>query len=239
MYAYCLLMILGGYGFVLLYTLFLLFIHDLGHYVMVLIMRQRVNCILVYPFGLSMHVENMEYSNSIYEILIAMGGPLSIYISSFLLYMFYRWDLISISFYEYLFDLNFNIFLFNILPIYPLDGGRILHGLCHYLFNYKWSYVLCLFISLIFALAFLIIFDVSILHLYIFILVVLLFFKYSSLDSTIRKFHFYRYVYPLNDKKRVKNKSNVLYRNKRSFMIYYNQDEQVYLRHIFMRHIHK
>ena len=78
----------------------------------------------------------MEYSNSVNEILIAMGGPLSIYVSSFLLYVLYEFGFISMSFYEYLFDINLNIFLFNILPIYPLDGGRVLHGLCHYFFYF-------------------------------------------------------------------------------------------------------
>lgn len=238
-YLYCLLLFLGGYGMVLFYSILLLCVHDFFHYCMALLLHQRVSCIVIFPFGLSMQVDNIEYGNSLNEILIAMGGPLSIYASSLLLSFLMQFDIISISFYEYLFNININIFLFNILPIYPLDGGRVLHGLCHYVFNYKWAHILCLFLSLVFACVILLWLDLTILYLYIIFLVFQILVRFKNINSIVRKFHFYRYAHPLTTKRKRINKSDVLYRNTQSILVKHNQLEYEYLRFIFMYDIHK
>lgn len=238
-YVYGCIMILGGYGVVLCYSMMLLCIHDLCHYVVAIVLHQEVRYIVVYPFGLSMEIESIEYSNSLFEMLIALAGPLSIYLSTFVLFLLLRLDIISVSFYEYLTSMNLNIFLFNSLPIYPLDGGHVLHALCHYFFNYKLAHILCMWLSFVFAVLFISFYDVTILYVYILVLGVHSILRIKNIRKIIREFHFYRYIRPCVSIIKIKNKGSILYRNYENSMVGFKQSELEYLRSIFMIHNRK
>ena len=45
---------------------------------------------------------------------------------------------------------HYTLLFFNLLPIYPLDGGKILNILCGYFFNYLNSFYITMIISIIF-----------------------------------------------------------------------------------------
>ena len=44
---------------------------------------------------------------------------------------------------------NYSILIFNLLPIYPLDGGKLINILLSYIFSYKNSYIITMIISFI------------------------------------------------------------------------------------------
>ena len=63
--------------------------------------------------------------------IVALAGPLSNIIFAFLIAMMFRLKLIDIqssfvSFFYLLYIINIGIAFFNLIPIYPLDGSRIL-----------------------------------------------------------------------------------------------------------------
>lgn len=91
------------------------FIHELAHILVVVILKEQIVEIIFLPFGINAKYKNIH--NSKKEILIASAGPLT----SLLLA-----GILKNTIYCYM---NLIIFIFNILPMYPLDGGKILKGI--------------------------------------------------------------------------------------------------------------
>lgn len=111
------------YAWIMLFA----FIHELGHMMAGLILKLKPKELSLMPFGISITFETYEYKKliEIKKILIAISGPLTnliiCLIASFLHINSETKLLIMYS--------NILIALFNLIPIYPLDGGRILKGI--------------------------------------------------------------------------------------------------------------
>lgn len=112
-------------------------IHELGHVVMGLIMGLKIEKLEIMPFGLSVSFKvNIDDYNKkvrkgnilhLKKIAIAAAGPLTNFI--ILLIALHTNIKLNIVSNEVLAYANILIMLFNLLPIYPLDGGRILKEL--------------------------------------------------------------------------------------------------------------
>ena len=122
-----------------IYLMILLFaiIHELGHLLIGIILKEKPKEIKLNPFGLSMIFKinpndyNKKVKNAklieVKKIIIAIAGPLTniIIIIAVLLLRINNSEIRSIVY------SNLIIAIFNLLPIYPLDGGRILKGILH------------------------------------------------------------------------------------------------------------
>lgn len=111
------------YGWIMLFA----FIHELGHMFAGIILKLKPKSLSFMPFGISITFETYEYKKiiEIKKILIAMAGPLTNLIICAIA-VFLRIDLATKALIIYS---NILIALFNLIPIYPLDGGRILKGI--------------------------------------------------------------------------------------------------------------
>lgn len=89
----------------------------------------KPNKLEINPFGFSISFK-INYNNKsmkIKEIFVALAGPvMSVVLAILCQYINFRYITIEQAVYS-----NILIFLFNMLPIYPLDGGRIINGLLH------------------------------------------------------------------------------------------------------------
>lgn len=82
----------------------------------------------------------MELNTPFYkEFLILIMGPISQNIAYILLCFFFPRSLVC--------HYHIGILLFNLLPVYPLDGGKLLNLLMNYFFPYKKSFQISILIS--------------------------------------------------------------------------------------------
>ena len=115
------------------FTMFFCILHEIGHLIAGLVLKFDINKIELMPWGLSIefNLQLNDYNKKILKsnileikkMIIAIAGPL---INLVLIIIFSD---IEIAYKEIIIYSNLAILLFNILPIYPLDGGRILKGL--------------------------------------------------------------------------------------------------------------
>lgn len=120
-------------------------IHELGHLLAGLILKMKPEKIELMPYGLSISFKlNLEdfnkkiNSGNIIEfkkIFVALAGPLTNLIIILILLNF-RLTRFSVPVLVYS---NILLILFNLLPMYPLDGGRIIKSVLHIIYGKKKS----------------------------------------------------------------------------------------------------
>lgn len=126
-----------------LYAMIMIFaiVHELGHLLVGLLMGMKPKKLEIMPFGVSISfkINVNEYNKKvrkgnvleIKKIIVALAGPITNFII-ILITPNLKLDLIKSMLIIYT---NFLIMIFNLLPIYPLDGGRVLKGILHIVFG--------------------------------------------------------------------------------------------------------
>lgn len=130
----------GGY-FLALFTCVVL--HEYGHAYAAEKFGIKTRDIILSPIGGVARLESLP-DKPLQELIIAIAGPLVNVVLAFLIYiaLFFvadgsltpeSTDLTTLSdptdFLKYLFILNIVLFVFNLIPAFPMDGGRILRSL--------------------------------------------------------------------------------------------------------------
>jgi len=111
------------YAWIMLFA----FIHELGHMLAGVALKLKPKSLSFMPFGISVTFEIYEYKKliEIKKILIAIAGPLiNLIICAIASILHINSETKELIIYS-----NILIALFNLLPLYPLDGGRILKGI--------------------------------------------------------------------------------------------------------------
>ena len=102
--------------------------HELGHYFVARKLGYRLNSFYIAPYGV-----NLNYKEKIFsykdEILIALAGPIvNIFLSILCVALWWIFPQLYHNFHEFVFE-SMILALVNLLPCYPLDGGRIFVGI--------------------------------------------------------------------------------------------------------------
>lgn len=123
------------YGLLMLFAFF----HELGHLFSGLILGFKPQALSINPLGISINFKvNIDDYNrkvnkanmlALKKIIIALSGPAVNFIIA-VLYAFGEVSFFGIS-NEIIVFSNILIGLFNLIPIYPLDGGRVLKSTIH------------------------------------------------------------------------------------------------------------
>lgn len=119
----------------------LIFIHECGHILMSSFFHWKIEKIIILPFGgLTLFHESLNRPLK-EELMIVLAGPMMQVIGYLILK---NWICDSMfSFYHYF------ILGFNLLPIVPLDGSKILQVLGNYIVSFYESQILTLWFSLL------------------------------------------------------------------------------------------
>ncbi|WP_026693781.1 site-2 protease family protein [Peribacillus kribbensis] len=105
---------------------FVILIHELGHAAAAQYFSWRIKSIKLLPFGGELETEEHGNRPAREELVVALAGPLQHIWMALLAFGLYGGHMLEGGvFYSFLF-MNTMILLFNLLPIWPLDGGKLL-----------------------------------------------------------------------------------------------------------------
>lgn len=153
-YIFLLVFFLAGYFECIYLLLIVVFIHELGHCFFALLCGVKVSNIIIYPFG-GISILQTDINLKIYkEFLCLIGGILFQTIFFIIIKHLYLNSYVSIHVFSLFKKINYFLISFNFLPIIPLDGGKLLNLFFDLLFNYKLSFKITSFISIVFSVIF-------------------------------------------------------------------------------------
>ncbi|MDD2409882.1 MAG: hypothetical protein PHD03_04120 [Bacilli bacterium] len=233
-YVILLSVLLTGYFNYFLIISIILIIHDLGHIIMFKILNYKIKEIIILPFG-SIIKSNINLSNKTLEIfLISIAGIL------FQILLYPIMDILNNLFVNdisYKIFLNYNkiIILFNLLPIIPLDGSKIMLCFLENILSYKKALKIINIISVILI----ILLILYITYYGINSIIIISFLVYKTIDEIINhkyifnKFLLERTLIKNNNKgiKYIKHIKNI-FKNKYNFIN--NKSEDKVLKSLFM-----
>ena len=145
-YIFFIICLFSGYIKNILIIFFICLFHELGHILFIKLFKYKIIKVDLYPFGGYIKIDKLINTSINKDIIISMGGVLF----QFILFLVIDNKYILFNYY------NNIIMIFNLLPIIPLDGNRILNLLLEKKFSYSMSYKLNIVISSIFLLLFII-----------------------------------------------------------------------------------
>lgn len=105
-----------------LIIMFFCILHEIGHLIAGVLLKMKPEKIEIMPLGFSISFYKNFEDNKLKNIIVASAGPVMSLILAILCYCINLTNGKAVeAFYS-----NIIILLFNLIPLYPLDGGRIL-----------------------------------------------------------------------------------------------------------------
>ena len=144
-----------------MYIILMIFaiIHELGHLVAGLILKFKPEEVKLTPVGLQIRfkIDSREYNEKIKEArslnikkaIIALAGPLTNLIIAVVTTIigYFNVNIQNTYIYQIIIYANFLIAMFNLIPIYPMDGGRVLNELLKIFIGNKKAYKITYIVS--------------------------------------------------------------------------------------------
>ncbi len=116
--------IMGGYFESFLAAYISALIHEFGHITTAKVFNIKISHIEILPFGICGRLKDNLIKSPDKEILIAISGPFLSFVLALLIY--FSKSYIQTEIYICIFHLNLLLGAVNLIPVIPLDGGRIL-----------------------------------------------------------------------------------------------------------------
>lgn len=188
--------------------------------------KWKIEKVIILPFG-ALTIFNSDLNSKIYEeFLICIMGPLFQIIFTFVFYFFTNYDI----FLSY----SASILLFNLLPIFPLDGSKLLNLFFNKILSFKKSHFLIIITSLILIFVLVSYSDFNLIFMLILsLLLVRVFLEIKNHESLFNKFLLERYLNNYHFKKVKKINSLNLTKMKRGYKhIFYSQNKCIFEREI-------
>ena len=187
-YLFTLILFLMGYFNNYIIFMTIIIIHELGHILASISLKWKIKEIIILPLGCLIKFNDLINKPLKEEFIISIMGII------FQLLFTYKINPLY----------NNIIILFNLLPIYPLDGSKISNILLNKISNFKTSYIMTFHLSYIIIILLLIFLIIKKDLISIIILIPLIkniYQYYQNRYNYINKFYLERYLYKLKFKK--------------------------------------
>ena len=200
---------------------FIIIIHELGHLLMARYYKWDFDKIAIYPFGGCTKFDEKINRPMKEELLILLNGPFFQILLFIIIFLLQKEGLITFRNYTIFKHYHYTLLFFNLLPIYPLDGGRILNIMINYILPYKKGNKLVIIISTFIILIMLFLYK----NLNFTLMGILLLFEliiyFKRQNFLYNRMLLERYMFPFkfNKLKIIKNK-NSMYKDKRHIILY-------------------
>jgi len=174
-------------------TLFIIvLIHELGHVAMARELGWTVTEVQLLPFGGVATMEDAYATDPLDEIVVALAGPFLNLVMMAFSYLCWYSGVWTEEWARFFLVSNVTIALFNLLPIWPLDGGRIVLAVLCWFMPYRQAAILSMTGSTLLAG---IMAGVSGLELKVNVLVIALYLLTVNIQSFLRfPYQFFRFL---------------------------------------------
>ncbi|OBR91992.1 MULTISPECIES: M50 family metallopeptidase [Clostridium] len=132
---YVIFLIFIGYKGKLIYTFIIVFFHEMVHYLVARYYKFSGFDIEFIAIGTVIKLKDLDEAFPREDLIISISGPAANLIFSAVFYFAYKNFYLSIFY--MLFSINLAIGLFNLIPAFPLDGGRILRSILNLKMTYR------------------------------------------------------------------------------------------------------
>lgn len=135
-------------------------LHEFGHYCKAQKLGYMLVKIQLMPYGavISGDISGIKFKD---EILVAIAGPLINLCLGILCVALWWLFPDTYAFTEEIATANFSLFFVNLIPAYPLDGGRILLNGLSFLIKRKKAVIICKTLSVVISIGFIVLYIIS------------------------------------------------------------------------------
>ncbi len=212
--------LITGYFKYLIYIFLIIIIHEMGHLVISIIFKRSITSVTILPFGGLVKMDSDISSDIFEDLLISIGGIFAQVILGITLSILYKNDLINLDVFEFMSSYNKLIMIFNMLPITPLDGYKILKYMTELFIPFKKTFYISLEISLIVLLSCLI-FNIDLIldNIFIFVfLIISLFTEVKNIKFIMGRFYLERIIKTFSYKIKDVHKKENMFKNRVNYI---------------------
>jgi len=135
----------------LLIIFLIVLIHEFGHYIAARIFQWKISHIKLWIFGGVLVTEEYTDRPLREQLIVTLAGPAQHLLLYAIIFLCSLGNVFSESVLQLMLSYNTIILIFNFLPIWPLDGGRILFVLLCSILPYRLAYSRTIIVSIIVA----------------------------------------------------------------------------------------
>lgn len=199
----------------------IIIVHEFGHFLIAYCLKWKLDKITIFPFGGCVKFDEKINKPIKEEIFILLGGPFFQVLLFVFVYYLSLDGIITYRNFLIFKTYHYTLLVFNLLPIYPLDGGRLINLLFNYFFPYKVGNKIEIFFSIIiviFLACFYRNFNYTLMSIFLFFELIA---YLKNQDYLYNKMLLERYMFNLRYKKYkvIKNKDS-MFKNKRHVVFY-------------------
>lgn len=114
---------------VFIVLIFSILFHEFAHVLMARKLGFETESVTLSIFGGAAKIPVLPFMKPKSEIIVSAIGPISSFVLSAIGFIFYSSIINPPKFIEFMYKMNLLLGIFNALPLYPMDGGKVLRGI--------------------------------------------------------------------------------------------------------------
>lgn len=181
--------LITGYIKFFLFFTFLILFHEIGHIFAGIICKWKIKEVIIMPFG-GLTIFNNKINHSLKEeLFVSLSGPIFQLIIGFFIKN------------NILLNIHYSLLLFNLIPIYPLDGSKVVTVLFNTFLSFYSSLKLIIYLSYIMILLVILKYNNILLYLIMLLILYKVVLEHKNIKEIFNKFLLERYLSNFNYKK--------------------------------------